>query len=63
MDWDEMSNLYRGPPIDAFYQVLVHFWQSSFRGEDFLEIDQSFCSDPLTNMATTGNSCFWLVDF
>jgi hypothetical protein len=20
-------------------------------------------SDPLTNMATTGNSCFWLADF
>jgi hypothetical protein len=24
MDWDEMSNLYRGPPIDASYQVSVH---------------------------------------
>jgi hypothetical protein len=24
MDRDEMSNLYRGPPIDAFYQVSVH---------------------------------------
>ena len=23
----------------------------------------SFCPDPLTNMATTGNSCFWLADF
>jgi hypothetical protein len=23
----------------------------------------SFCPDPLTNMASTGNSCFWLVDF
>jgi hypothetical protein len=23
----------------------------------------SFCPDPLTNMAATGNSCFWLVDF
>jgi hypothetical protein len=22
-----------------------------------------FCSDPLTNMATTDNSCFWLADF
>ena len=41
MDWDEMSNLYRGPPIDAFYQVSLHFWQSRFRGEDILEIDQS----------------------
>jgi hypothetical protein len=24
MDWDEMSRLYRGPPIDASYQVSVH---------------------------------------
>jgi hypothetical protein len=38
-------------------------WESGFRGEDFLEINQSiykgwsFCPDLLTNMATTGNSC------
>jgi hypothetical protein len=25
--------------------------------------DYSFCPDPLANMTTTGNSCFWLVDF
>ena len=25
--------------------------------------DCSFCPDPLTNMATTGNSCFWLTYF
>jgi hypothetical protein len=25
--------------------------------------DYSFRPDPLTNMATTGNSCFWLADF
>jgi hypothetical protein len=24
MDWDEMSKLYRGPSIDASYQVSVH---------------------------------------
>jgi hypothetical protein len=24
MDWDEMSNLYRKPAIDASYQVLLH---------------------------------------
>ena len=24
MEWDEMSNLYRGPSIDASYQVSVH---------------------------------------
>jgi hypothetical protein len=29
-----MTNLYRGPSIDASYQVSVHL-PSSFRGEDF----------------------------
>ena len=24
MDWDKISNLYRGPSIDASYQVSVH---------------------------------------
>ena len=24
MDWDKMSHLYRGPSIDASYQVSVH---------------------------------------
>ena len=24
MDWDEMSNLYRGPSIDTSYQVSLH---------------------------------------
>jgi hypothetical protein len=46
-------------------------WQSGFRGEYFLAINQSetkiafgaFRPDPLPNMATTYNSCFWLVDF
>ena len=27
MDWDEMSNLYRGPSIDASYHVSVHLAQ------------------------------------
>ena len=38
MDRDEMSNLYRGPPIDASYQVLVHLAMRFQRR--FLEIDQ-----------------------
>jgi len=25
--------------------------------------DCSFCPDPITNMATTVNTCFWLADF
>jgi hypothetical protein len=24
MDWDEMSNLYKGPSLDASYQFSVH---------------------------------------
>jgi hypothetical protein len=71
-DRDEMSNLYRGPSIDASYQVSVHlakwFWrrflkigQSETRiacGGHVLYKDCSFHPDPLTNRATTGNSCF-----
>jgi hypothetical protein len=47
MDRDEMSNRYRGPPIDASYKVLVHLAKQFQR----------------RNMAATGNSCFKLVNF
>jgi hypothetical protein len=33
-DRDEMSNLYRGPSIDASYQVSLHLARGSFTGED-----------------------------
>jgi hypothetical protein len=39
MDQDEMSNLNRGPSIDAFYQVSVHL-AKQFQSRRFLEIDQ-----------------------
>jgi copper oxidase (laccase) domain-containing protein len=32
-DQDEMSNIYRGPSIDATYEVSVHL-AKGFRGED-----------------------------
>jgi hypothetical protein len=40
MDQNEMSNLYRGPSIDASYQVSYHL-AKRFQKRIFLEIDQS----------------------
>ena len=31
MDQDEMNNLYRGPSIDASYQVLVHLAEEKIK--------------------------------
>jgi hypothetical protein len=39
-DQNGMSNLYRGPSIDASYQVSVHL-AKRFQRRKFLEIDQS----------------------
>jgi hypothetical protein len=39
-DWDEMSNLGRGPSIDASYQVSVH-WAKRFQRRRFLKIGRS----------------------
>ena len=40
MDRDEMSNGYRGPPIDASYQVSLHL-AKRFQRRIILEINQS----------------------
>jgi hypothetical protein len=40
MDRDEMSNIYRGHSIDAFYQVSVHL-AKRFQRKRFLKIGQS----------------------
>ena len=52
-DRDEMSNLYRGPPIDDTYEVLVHL-AMRFQRRRFLEIDQSE-----TRIACGGHVCQW----
>jgi hypothetical protein len=39
-DWDEMSNLYRGPSIDASYQVSIHL-AKQFQRRRFKKIGQS----------------------
>jgi hypothetical protein len=41
----EMSNLYRGPFIDASYQVSVHLAER-FQRRRFLEIDQAWPNEP-----------------
>jgi hypothetical protein len=40
MDQDEMNNLYKGPAIDAFYQVSVHL-AKRFQRRRFAKIGQS----------------------
>jgi hypothetical protein len=51
MDWDEMSNLYRGHFIDVSYQVSVHLAQW-FQRRRFLKICQS-----KTKIACGGHVC------
>jgi hypothetical protein len=50
-DRDEMSNLYRGPSIDASYQASVH-WAKRFQRRRFLKIGQSE-----TRIACGGHVC------
>ena len=54
MDWDEMSNLYRGPSIDSSYQLSDHM-NKWFQRRRFLEIEQSE-----TRIACGGHVCQWI---
>jgi hypothetical protein len=49
-----LLNLYRGPSIDASYQVLVHL-AKQFQRRRFLEIDQSE-----TRIGCGGHVCQWI---
>jgi hypothetical protein len=49
MDWDEMSNLYREPSIDASIQVLVHL------ANRFQKIRIKIISQSETRIACAGN--------
>ena len=51
MNQDEMSNLYKGPSIDASYHVSHHLAER-FQIRRFLEIDQSE-----TRIACGGHAC------
>ena len=53
-DRDEMSNLYRGPPIDASYQFRI-IWQSGFRGEDFQKSTNQKQELPVAVMFVNGS--------
>jgi hypothetical protein len=51
MDRDEMNNLYRGPSMDASYQVSINLDQQ-FQRRRFLKIGQSE-----TRIACGGHVC------
>ena len=53
-DQDGMSNLYRGPSIDASYNVSDHL-AKRFQRKRFLEIDQWE-----TRIAYGGHVCTWI---
>jgi hypothetical protein len=49
-----MSNLYRGPSIDASYQGSVHL-ASSFKGENFLKLPNQKQELPVVAMFVNGS--------
>jgi hypothetical protein len=58
MDRDEMSNLYRGPPIDAPYKDSVHLAKRFQRRRFFLErYSDSFNETVDVDEQIEGNLC------
>jgi hypothetical protein len=60
MDQDEISNLYRGPSIDASYQVSIHLAKQFQRREDFLTLANQKQESPVNFLAhlAKGNVSF-----
>jgi hypothetical protein len=60
-DWDEINNLYRGPSIDASYQVSFHL-AKRFQRRRFLEIEQfglAVSEKIFRNQPIRNKNCLW----
>jgi hypothetical protein len=55
MDRDGLSNLYRGPSIDASYQVSVHLAKRLIRREEFLKSANQKQESPMAAMFVNGS--------
>jgi hypothetical protein len=60
-DWDEINNFYRGPSIDASYQVSFHL-AKRFQRRRFLEIEQfglAVSEKIFRNQPIRNKNCLW----